>query len=94
VKNKAETAKVALAICMPAPRRAAAIETAVADGVTKLPRSAATSSRALYQDAEAFFAGIDKLASAKSINEASRSVGSRRAQGKWLSPCKSTARIR
>jgi hypothetical protein len=27
-------------------------------------------SQAMYQDAEAFFAGIDKLASAKSLNEA------------------------
>ena len=48
----------------------AAIETAVADGVTEAAKISRNIQQALYQDAEAFFAGIDKLASAKSLNEA------------------------
>jgi len=48
----------------------AAIETAVADSVTEAAKISRNIQQALYQDAEAFFAGIDKLASAKSLNEA------------------------
>jgi len=48
----------------------AAIETAVADSVTEAAKISRNIQQAMYQDAEAFFAGIDKLASAKSINEA------------------------
>ena len=48
----------------------AAIETAVADSVTEAAKISRNIQQALYQDAEAFFAGIDKLASAKTINEA------------------------
>ena len=48
----------------------AAIETAVADGVTEAAKISRNIQQALYKDAEAFFAGIDKLASAKSITEA------------------------
>jgi phasin len=48
----------------------AAIETAVSDSVTEAAKISRNIQQALYQDAEAFFAGIDKLASAKSINEA------------------------
>ena len=48
----------------------AAIETAVAGSVTEAAKISRNIQQALYQDAEAFFAGIDKLASAKSINEA------------------------
>jgi phasin len=48
----------------------AAIETAVAGSVSEAAKITRNIQQALYQDAEAFFAGIDKLASAKSINEA------------------------
>jgi len=46
------------------------IETAVSGSVTEAAKISRNIQDALYQDAEAFFAGIDKLASAKSINEA------------------------
>ena len=48
----------------------AAIETAVADSVSEAAKISRNIQQAMYQDAEAFFAGIDKLASAKSISEA------------------------
>ncbi len=48
----------------------AAIETAAADSVSEAAKISRNIQQALYEDAEAFFAGIDKLASAKSINEA------------------------
>ncbi|MFL6815974.1 MAG: phasin [Bradyrhizobium sp.] len=51
-------------------RATAAIETAVAGSVTEAAKISRNIQQALYQDAEAFFAGIDKLASAKSLNEA------------------------
>src|SRR5881398_2167710 len=46
------------------------IETAVAGSVSEAAKLSRNIQQALYQDAEAFFAGIDKLASAKSLNEA------------------------
>ncbi len=46
------------------------IETAVAGSVSEVAKISRTIQQALYQDAEAFFAGIDRLASAKSFNEA------------------------
>ena len=48
----------------------AAIETAVSSSVTEAAKVSRNIQQAIYEDAEAFFAGIDKLASAKSINEA------------------------
>jgi phasin len=48
----------------------AAIETAVADSVAETAKITRNIQQALYQDAEALFAGIDKLASAKSFNDA------------------------
>jgi phasin len=48
----------------------AAIETAVAGSVTEAAKISRNIQDALYQDAEAFFAGIDRLASATSLNEA------------------------
>jgi phasin len=48
----------------------AAIETAVAGSVIEAAKLSRTIQHAIYQDTEAFFAGIDKLASAKSLNEA------------------------
>ena len=47
-----------------------AIETAVAGSVSEAAKISRNIQDALYQDAEAFFAGIDRLASAKSLNEA------------------------
>jgi phasin len=48
----------------------AAIETAVANSVSETAKISRTIQQAIYQDTEAFFTGIDKLASAKSLNEA------------------------
>jgi phasin len=48
----------------------AAIETAVADSVSEVAKISRNIQQAAYEDAEAFFAGLDKLASAKTINEA------------------------
>ncbi len=46
------------------------IESTVAGSVSEAAKISRTIQQAIYQDAEAFFAGIDKLASAKSLNEA------------------------
>src|SRR5213595_1200791 len=48
----------------------AAIETAVADSVSEAAKISRNIQQAIYQDAEAFFEGLDKLASAKSVSEA------------------------
>ena len=48
----------------------AAIETAAADSVSEAAKISRNIQQAVYEDAEAFFAGLDKLASAKTINEA------------------------
>src|ERR1700692_4351810 len=48
----------------------AAIETAVTGSVSEAAKISRNIQDAIYQDTEAFFAGIDKLASAKSLNEA------------------------
>ncbi len=47
-----------------------AIESAVANSVSEAAKISRNIQQAMYQDAEAFFNGIDKLASAKSLNEA------------------------
>ena len=71
VKKQTETAKERTADLYAGSEKAtAAIETAVAGSVTEAARISRNIQRALYQDAEAFFAGIDKLASANSLNEA------------------------
>ena len=71
VKKQAETAKVRAAdIHAGSEKVTAAIETAVAGSVSEAAKISRNIQQALYQDAEAFFAGIDKLASAKSLNEA------------------------
>ena len=46
------------------------IETAVANSVSEAAKISRNIQQAMYQDAEAFYAGIDKLASAKSLTEA------------------------
>jgi phasin len=71
VKKTANTAKDRAAdLHAGSEKVTAAIETAVSGSVTEAAKISRTIQQALYQDAEAFFAGIDKLASAKSINEA------------------------
>ena len=71
VKKQAETAKVRAAdVYAGSEKVTTAIETAVSDSVTEAAKISRSIQQAMYQDAEAFFAGIDKLASAKSINEA------------------------
>jgi phasin len=71
VKKQAETAKERAAdLHAGSEKVTAAIETAVAGSVTEAAKISRNIQAALYQDAEAFFAGIDRLASAKSLNEA------------------------
>src|SRR5881394_446904 len=71
VKKQAETAKVRAADMHAGSEKVtAAIETTVADSVSEAAKISRNIQQAFYQDTEAFFAGIDKLASAKSINEA------------------------
>ena len=71
VKKQAETAKERAADLYAGSEKAtAAIETAVTGSVSEAAKISRNIQQALYQDAEAFFAGIDKLASAKSLNEA------------------------
>jgi phasin len=71
VKRTASTAKERTAeVYAGSERVTAAIENAVADGVSEAAKIGRNIQQAIYQDAEAFFEGIDKLASAKTINEA------------------------
>src|SRR5471032_3520505 len=71
VKKTAGTAKERAAdIHAGSEKVTAAIETAVAGSVSEAAKISRNIQQAMYQDAEAFFAGIDRLASAKSINEA------------------------
>jgi len=71
VKKQAETAKERAADFYAGSEKATdAIESAVAGSVSEAAKISRNIQQALYQDAEAFFAGIDKLASAKSLNEA------------------------
>ena len=71
VKRSANTAKERAAdVYAGSEKVTAAIETAVADSVSEAAKVSRNIQQALYRDAEAFFAGIDKLASAKSLNEA------------------------
>src|SRR5215813_4093920 len=94
VKKSANTAKERAAdVYAGSEKVTAAIETAVADGVTEAAKISRNIQQAMYQDAEAFFAGIDKLASAKSINEAVQIQSDlARARGEvFVSRAKSTA---
>ena len=71
VKKQAETAKERAAdLHAGSEKVTAVIETAVAGSVSEAAKISRNIQDAIYQDAEAFFAAIDKLASAKSINEA------------------------
>src|SRR6201990_298233 len=94
VKRTANTAKERAAdVYAGSEKVTAAIETAVADSVSEAAKISRNIQQALYQDAEAFFAGIDKLASAKSLNEAVQIQSDlARARGEVLiSRAKSTA---
>jgi phasin len=71
----------------------AAIEIAAADSVSEVAKISRNIQQAIYQDAEALFAGIDKLASAKTLNEAVQIQSDlARARGEvFVSRAKSTA---
>ena len=71
VKKTATTAKDRAAdVYAGSEKVTAAIETAVADSVSEAAKISRNIQQAMYQDAEAFFEGLDKLASAKSVSEA------------------------
>ena len=71
VKKQAETAKERAADFYAGSEKATdVIESAVTGSVSEAAKISRNIQQAIYQDAEAFFAGVDKLASAKSINEA------------------------
>jgi|SRR5689334_8951933 phasin len=94
VKRAANTAKERAAeIYAGSEKVTAAVETAVADSVSEATKISRNIQQAIYQDAEAFFAGIDKLASAKSFNEALQIQSDlARASGEtFLSRAKSTS---
>src|SRR5258708_36173588 len=71
VKKTANTAKDRAAdVFAGSEKVTAAIETAATDSVSEAAKISRNIQQAIYQDVEAFFAGIDRLASAKSLNEA------------------------
>jgi phasin len=94
VKKTANTAKDRAAdLHAGSEKVTAAIETAVADSVSEVAKISRNIRHAMYQDAEALFAGIDRLASARSFNEAIQIQSDMvRAQGELLmSRAKATA---
>jgi phasin len=73
VKKTANTAKDRAAEVLAGSERVtAAIENAVTGSVTEAGKISRNIQQAIFEDAEAFFAGIDKLASAKSLSEAAQ----------------------
>ncbi|MBR0850999.1 phasin [Bradyrhizobium diazoefficiens] len=93
VKKTANTAKDRAAeVLAGSERMTAAVETAVTDSVAEAGKISRNIQQAIYDDAQAFFAGIDKLASAKSISEAVEiQSGLLRARGEvFVSRAKST----
>jgi phasin len=71
VKKQTETAKERAADLYAGSEKATEVfESAVAGSVSEAAKISRNIQQALYQDAQAFFAGVDKLASAKSLNEA------------------------
>ena len=93
VKRTTSTAKERVAdVYAGSEKVTAAIETAVADSVSEAAKISRNIQQAIYQDTEAFLAGIDKLASAKSFNEAVQIQSDlARARGEvFLSRAKST----
>src|SRR5579871_3777269 len=94
VKRQASTAKEKAAEAFAGSEKVtAAIESAAAESVSEVAKISRNIQQAIYQDAEAFFAGIDKLVSAKSLNEAVQIQSDlARAQGEVVvSRAKSTA---
>ncbi|QHP72062.1 phasin [Bradyrhizobium sp. LCT2] len=71
VKKTANTAKDRAAeVFAGSERVTAAVENAVTESVTEAGKISRNIQQAIYEDAEAFLSGIDKLASAKSFSEA------------------------
>ncbi|MDA9509551.1 MULTISPECIES: phasin [unclassified Bradyrhizobium] len=71
VKKSASTAKDRAAeVFAGSERVTAAVENAVTESVAEAGKISRNIQQAIYEDAEAFFSGIDKLASAKSFSEA------------------------
>ena len=94
VKKSANTAKDRAAeVFAGSERVTAAVENAVTESVTEAGKISRNIQQAIYDDAQAFFAGIDQLASAKSVSEAVEIQSSLlRARGEVLvSRAKSTA---
>ncbi|MDE2330657.1 MAG: phasin [Bradyrhizobium sp.] len=94
VKKTANTAKDRAAdLHAGSEKVTAAIESTVTDSVSEVAKISRNIQQAMYQDAEAFLAGIDRLASAKSLHEAIQIQSDMvRAQGElFMSRAKSTA---
>ena len=94
VKKTANTAKDRAAEAFAGSERVtAAVENAVTESVTEAGKISRNIQQAIYEDAEAFFSGIDKLASAKSVSEAVEIQSSLlRARGEvFVSRAKATA---
>lgn len=73
VKKQAEAGKTRAADAFAGSEKVTAvIESAVAGSVTEAAKISRNIQQAIYQDAEAFFSGVDKLASAKSLSEAAQ----------------------
>jgi phasin len=71
VKKTANTAKDRAAEAFAGSERVtAAVENAVSESVAEAGKISRNIQQAIYEDAEAFFSSIDKLASAKSFSEA------------------------
>ena len=94
VKKTANTAKDRAAeVFAGSERVTAAVENAVTESVAEAGKISRNIQQAIYEDAEAFFSGIDKLASAKSVSEAVEIQSSLlRARGEvFVSRAKATA---
>ena len=94
VKKTANTAKDRAAEAFAGSERVtAAVENAVSETVAEAGKISRNIQQAIYEDAEAFFSGIDKLASAKSVSEAVEiQSGLLRARGEvFVSRAKATA---
>ncbi|TWA99655.1 phasin [Bradyrhizobium stylosanthis] len=94
VKKSANTAKDRAAEAFAGSERVtAAVENAVTESVAEAGKISRNIQQAIYEDAAAFFSGIDKLASAKSVSEAVEIQSSLlRARGEvFVSRAKATA---
>lgn len=94
VKKTANTAKDRAAeVFAGSERVTAAVENAVTGSIAEAGKISRNIQQAIYEDAEAFFSGVDKLASAKSVSEAVEIQSSLlRARGEvFVSRAKATA---